>query len=82
MNQIKINELLAKQEEKYKKLHDSFEIGQMVEFKPDEDGYETNEAGYVEGKIVNKSYGKNGCDLRIDIDGSGTEFWVDAEDVF
>lgn len=82
MNENQVKELLKKQEERYKKMYDSFEIYDTVEFYPESGShYETNEDGLLEGKIVDKSYGLYGCDLRVNIDGSGTELWISAEDV-
>ena len=81
MDQNKVNAIIEKQREKNREIYDSFEIGQTVEFQPtDGDFYETDEYGNVEAKVIDKSYSQFGCDLRVDLDGSGTELWIDAED--
>ncbi|WP_043316741.1 hypothetical protein [Bacillus cereus] len=66
-----------KQEEKYKRIFDKFEIGQHVEVMSS--SYEPEIPNGSEGKILDKKFSKHGCDLRVDFE--GYETWIDAEDI-
>ena len=77
MEQSKIIELKKKIAERYKGIHDSFEIGQRVETVTD--AHEPDITLGADGIVVNKIYSEHGCDLRVDF--AGYETWIDAEDV-
>ncbi|AFU17052.1 hypothetical protein MC28_D104 (plasmid) [Bacillus thuringiensis MC28] len=74
---LSIEELHKKQEKKYKGIFDRFEIGQQIELSSS--SYEPDLPFGATGKIVDKKYSKNGCDLRVDLE--GYETWIDGEDV-
>ncbi|AXY11249.1 hypothetical protein CUC43_31875 (plasmid) [Bacillus thuringiensis LM1212] len=75
---LSIEELHKKQEKKYKDIFDKFEIGQRIELSSS--SYEPDIPLGATGKILDKKYSKNGCDLRVDFE--GYETWIDGEDVF
>ncbi|KIP28958.1 hypothetical protein P4V71_28900 [Bacillus thuringiensis] len=75
---LSIEKLYKKQEEKYKGIFDKFEIDQQIELISS--SYEPDLPLGAKGKILDKKYSKNGCDLRVDFE--GYETWIDGEDVF
>ncbi|HHK5537201.1 TPA: hypothetical protein ACQUHH_005791 [Bacillus mobilis] len=64
---LSIEELHKKQEKKYKSIFDKFEIGQQIE--SSSSSYEPDLPLEATGKILDKKYSKNGCNLRIDFEG-------------
>ena len=77
MHQDKVNEIIKAQELKYKQIYDRFEIGDHVELMSS--SYEDTLPVGAEGIVLDKSYSKHGCDLRVDFEGYVT--WLDAVDL-
>ncbi|AQS42440.1 hypothetical protein LSG23_20365 (plasmid) [Bacillus velezensis] len=70
--------------ERYKKVYDSFEIGEhRIASVEEEDGFYDDDGElltHVNAEIIDKKYSRYGCSARVILDGC-TEVWMDAEDL-